>query len=133
MRKLLIFGALFVGVIIVVLVVLSSIPESREIPEKILEVRWSKIVVSSIEEFDYKEDDLLKRGINPEQAREILNNPNQYRRVIFSFRFNNNSTWAAVADIELEKHMPEQTKRRLVWISENLRMPFCGSGRKGLA
>ena len=130
MKKLLIFGLVFIGIAIVALVVISFIPESREITDQILEVKWLKITVSSIEEFGYTEDNLLRKGISPEQVRDILNHPDRYRDVTFSFRFSNHSTWAAVSRIEIEKHLPEEAKKRLVWMSDNLFMPFVEPAKK---
>ena len=114
MKKLLIFG-----IVILALVVLYFVLYFLDVSGQILEVSGFNIFVESIEEQNYTEEYLIQRGISPEQARDIVNHPNRYRSVDFTFRPHNHSDWAAIADIQIKVHLPKEAKKRLVWIDYN--------------
>jgi hypothetical protein len=119
MKKLLIFG-----IVIVALVALYFTLYFIDVSGQILVVSWTKNVVSGIKEYGFTEEKLKNNGISSEQARDIVNHPNQYRHVNFVFRLNNQSAWATVGDINVEAHLPQDAKNRLVWMESNLFLPY---------
>jgi len=114
MKKLLILG-----IVIVTLVAVYFTLYFIDVFGQILEVSGFNVFVESIEEQGYTEEYLIQRGISPEQARDIVNHPNRYRSVDFTFRPHNHSVWAAIADIQIKAHLPEEAKKRIVWIDYN--------------
>src|SRR5690606_35976618 len=74
MKKLLIFG-----IVIVALVALYFTLYFIDVSGQILVVSWTKNVVSGIKEYGFTEEKLKNNGISSEQARDIVNHPNQYR------------------------------------------------------
>ena len=80
-----------------------------------------------MEERNYTEKELIQKGIGSEQAKDIVNHPNQYRRVILFFTLYNHSAGASVSDIQIEAHLPEEAKKRLVWMEEHLTFPYVGT------
>lgn len=124
-KKLLIFGIL-IGILVASYFTLYFFDVSGEI----LEVRGNNIFIYSIEVRDHLKEDLIQRGISPEQATDIVKHPNKYRRVAFTFRFHNHSVWAAVADIQMEAHLPQDARKRLVWMEHNIMRSYVDSGEK---
>ncbi|PRX38508.1 hypothetical protein CLV97_1555 [Planifilum fimeticola] len=118
---------LILGIIIAVLVVVYFTLYFIDVSGQILKVDWQKVVVNTIEEYGFTEEQLVKREIDPKQAKDIVNHPNHYRHVNFVFRLNNDSAWAAVGDIQIEAHLPEEAKERLVWMEGNLFMSYVGT------
>ena len=115
---------LILGIVIVTLAAVYFTLYFIDVSGQILEVSWTKNVVSDIEEYGFTKENLINSGISSEQARDIVNHPNQYRHVNFVFRLNNQSAWAAVGDINVEAHLPQDAKKRLVWMESNLFMPY---------
>jgi hypothetical protein len=115
---------LILGIIIAALVVVYFTLYFIDVSGQILKVDWQKVVVSTIEEYGFTEEKLVRSGIDSKQAKDIVNHPNHYRHVNFVFRLNNHSAWAAVGDIQIEAHLPEEAKERLVWMEGNLFMSY---------
>lgn len=101
----------------------------KNVSGQILEVKLSEIAVFKVEEL-YTEEALLKKGITPEQVRDILNHPDQYRDIVFRFQITNHSTAAGVGNIEIDKHLPEEAKKRLIWMEKNINHPVVTAAEK---
>ncbi|SFG26777.1 hypothetical protein SAMN04488025_12346 [Planifilum fulgidum] len=121
MKKLLILG-----IVIVTLVAVYFMLYFIDVSGQILEVSGAKVTVDNMEEHYTEEDFIQQKGISPEQAKDIVKHPNQFRSVYLSFDLYNNSVWASVSNIQLEVHIPEDVKRRLVWIGDSLTFPYVG-------
>jgi len=121
-KKLLILG-IVIGVLVAAYFTLYFIDVSGQI----LEVRRPTVTVKSMEERNYTEKGLIQRGISSEQAKDIVNHPNQYRRVFLAFDLHNRSAGASVVDIQIEAHLPEEATQRLVWMEDNLSFPYAGT------
>jgi len=125
MKKLLILGT-----IIVVLIAVFFTLYFTDVSGQILEISGFKVSLGNIEEINYTEEDLIQRGISSEQASDIVNHPNRYRRVYFTFRLHNHSSWAAIGDIQIKAHLPEEAKKRLVWMDHNLNVAHVSAAEK---
>ena len=119
-----------VMVVICTLAALYSILYFMNIYGKILEVNLSEIVAFHIDEEYWTEEKLLKKGINTEHAKDILSHPGRYREIVFRFQITNHSTAAGVGMIEIEKHLPEEAKKRMIWMEKNINHPVVTAAEK---
>lgn len=68
---------LILGIVIVTLAAVYFTLYFIDVSGQILEVSWTKNVVSDIEEYGFTKENLKNSGISSEQARDIVNHPNQ--------------------------------------------------------
>jgi|SRR5690606_6351367 len=120
---------LILGTVIMTLVAVYFTLYFIDVSGQILEVSEVKIVVKDVDQ-RYTVEDYIQDGMSPEQAKDIVEHPKQIRRVYFSFDLYNSSVWASVSNIQLEVHLPEEAKRRLIWMENSLNFPYVGSKKK---
>lgn len=81
-----------------------------------------------MEERNYTEKELIQKGIGSEQAKDIVNH--QSISMCNFFTLYNHSAGASVSDIQIKAHLPEEAKKRLVWMEEHLTFPYVGTKEK---
>lgn len=91
---------------------------------EIMEVQLKDIEVYPLKEFVDYEDDLNNYGLSKAEKKEILNNIDNYKEVIYIFELKNTSSWLAQSvHHRVQPLFSERTKKILIANESNFSFP----------